>query len=79
MVMKFSLVGNQMTKQDDEAEFVKVIQQIVDMMNDCITNKTSEEMELTLGEENLGDSLIITMQYNKVKKTKSGKNKELLN
>ncbi len=59
------------TKEADN-EFMKVLQEIVDTMNDVIVSKKSEELELTLGDENMGDALVIQIHY--VPNTNNSKN-----
>jgi hypothetical protein len=56
-----------MNTPEQEQNLMVVIEEILDMLNNCIENKVSEELEMTLGDENMGDTLILQAIYVKNK------------
>ena len=67
-----------MNTPNEEEVLMQTLQEILDTMNTCIENKSSDELELVLGDENMGDNLILTFTYSK-NKNKTNKNKDMMN
>lgn len=63
---------------EDEQIMIEVLENVLEMINECGTTKQSTQLEIQLGEDRKGDTILVSVNYVKKKKNKQDK-KEMLN
>lgn len=65
-------------KNQDEDNLMEVLQHLIDMIDTCVETKQPDQLEITLGDDKLGDKIVVDISY--IKKEKDSKKEgKLLN